>query len=370
MPNVVKIYVEEIATQIATYATIRLYRGTTPNVTTASTLAGTATLVAGQEEYSITDASGVAGSWYRYTLYNATGAVESSLSPAWRSDGQSLRVIRLEAARQSGNGYDSTCTALGSPTTLIDKALVDEGVDAEFLEGAWIYRPDAVAAGDMLRRVKPDGFAVATFTLSIDSDRPWTNAPASAEEYHIYNLLPPIDAAGQPYSWDRAVRDGLNDVWYADQLNLGEGTAGAQGRFALTTHLGYIARSQVRRVLLRTSRTVGAETLLETREADKNGGWWDFYEDGPGLLSVEIHPAPGTDETVLVEVNRPHDGIYIDADVTDCPLEIAWRAAVWKAYGYLNSRFRGKFAAEHALAQQDFLDEYRKIKPLAYVGGA
>ena len=142
-----------------------------------------------------------------------------------------LEDLRIEAARQAGSGFSSTCTALGTTATLIDLKLVDQGVTVKFLEGAWIYRPDAAAAGDRVRRVKVDGFTVATGTLTID--RVWTNAPASAEVYHIFTLLPPIDQAGAAYSWDKAINDGLAHNYYRDEIVLGHGDERGAFRFNL-----------------------------------------------------------------------------------------------------------------------------------------
>lgn len=135
-----------------------------------------------------------------------------------------LEDLRIETARQASCGFSGTCTALGTTSTLIDLGLIDQGITAKFLEFAWIYRPDAAAAGDRVRRVKLDGFTITSGTLTIDSNRLWTNAPASGEVYQIFSILPPINQPGMAYSWDKAINDGLANIMHRDEIVLGRGS--------------------------------------------------------------------------------------------------------------------------------------------------
>jgi len=348
------IYVEDVTTALLTYNQIRLYRATSPDGT-FSTTGDVASLVAAQELYAITDSSGDANKYYQYDLYHTVSTAASAKSEVFAPSEATLLKVRLEAARQAGAGFASTCSALGTTTTLIDDKLKDEGVSTDFLEGAWIYRPDAAAAGDKLRRVKAAGFATSTGTLSID--RAWTNAPASAEVYHIYTLLPPVLSAGQAYSWDRAVQDALAETWYVDLLNVGPGTTVPTVRFDLAPFP--IQRDSVRRVF---TRYVDDNDEIHDTDQSLLGKYWKVEENAGGLTLV-LSTAPTTSESVFVEANRTYAPLYTDAAVTPCPFALAWRGAVWKAYEHLNRVQTGKYAIEVQGARTDFLNEYARHRP-------
>ena len=363
MSVVVTVYTEDITTKLLAYESVKLYRDTSPAGSFATTVSTTA-LVAGTEAYEIADPSGDANSYYRYTFYHSTGPVESSPSEIFRPDGATLNKIVLEAARQADAGFDGTCSEAGTTATLVDALLRDTGVDTKFLEGAYVYRPNAAAAADKTRRIANDGFTVASGTLA--PVRPWTNLPANAEVYQVYAYFPPMDMPGVGYSWARAVREALADTWHVDQLNLGEGTATGQTRFSLAPHASYVHRDSIRRVLLRAS---DSDSIVTDSDASKNGYYWGVVENA-GALSLDIHPAPRPDQTIIVEVNRAYAALYNDADVTECPLALAWKATLWKLYARLNRIQPGKYATEAALAQAEFRAEYARSKPATMVIGA
>lgn len=347
------IYVENPNTQMLTYTSIRVYRGTTSNPNTAAftTLVTTITLVANTEQYAFTDASGTVDSLWRFDYYHTVSTASSGLGPIIRPAAQTtLRLIRIEAAKRVKPGYQSTCSSVGTSTTLIDAALTDTGVGTGFLEAAWVYRPDAAAAGDKLRRVKKDGFTVSTGTLSFD--RLYTNAPASGEVYHIYGMYPPVDAPGVSYSWTQAVRDGLEHAYFEDEVNLGPGTSTGQRQFSLAAHLGIIDRNHIRRVLLRTT---DANSVTWDIDADKNGRWWKPVVNGPGSLAVELNPPPGTSQDVILECVRTDTTLYIDTDTTQAPLELAVRGTLWALYEQANIDQPGKYVAELRGARERFV---------------
>lgn len=338
----VKGYVEEIEQALLLYTQIRLYSDTSPGGD-FTTLADTATLVADQEAYDLTDTAATSSTVWRFRLYNPTGPVQSELSPLIRPAALTMLRLRVEAARMASAGFDGTCSATGTTTTLIDASLIDDGVDEAFLEGSWIYRPDAAAAGDRVRRVARGGFDTETGTLSFD--RAYTNAPDSGEEYHVFNLLPPIDSRGQAYSWDRAIRDGLAGVWIVDQVNLGEGSATGSRDFSLAAHTSYLDKRQVRRVLKRTTDSNGYVTEWD---CDGNGGWWTIEENGIGVLTLRINPAPTTQESVIVEFNRTDADLWADTDVTLVPEPLAPAAVAMAAYRWLNEQDQpGKYQREY-----------------------
>lgn len=372
MTSTGSVYVEDIAAAMAgtgqyeaAYTSIKVYRGSTsdPNSAAFTTLVTTLTLVADTENYAFTDSAGTVNTIWRCTYYNSVSTAESGLGEVIRPTATTLRLIRIEAARQAGAGFDGTCSALGTTTTLIDAALEDSGIDSGFLEGSYVYRPDAAASGDKVRRVAKDGFDSATGTLRFD--RAYTNAPASAEVYQIFNLFPPVDQVGVSYSWDRAVREGLNMAWFCDTVNLGEGTSTRNNRFSLANFPDITART-IRRVLL---RTFDSNDVITDIDASKNGRYWQPVTNA-GAFSVDIWPAPTTTQTVIVEAVRTDSDIYIDTDVTNTPVDLAVRATVVKAYNRLTMLQPGRYGGELSVAMSDYNEEQSRYGADGVVLGA
>lgn len=353
-----KAYVENISEALDTYTQVRLYSDTSPGGD-FSTLADTETLVAGQEEYTLTDTAATAATVWRFRLYNPTGPVQSDLSPLIRPAALTMLRLRMEAARQASAGFDGTCSAAGTTTTLVDAALIDSGVDEAYIEGAWVYRPDAAASGDRVRRVKRAGFDTTAGSLGFA--RAYANAPAEAEAYQVFNLLPPIDTRGEPYSWDRAIRDGLSNVWLVDQVNLGEGTSTLTTDFSLAAHASYLSKRMVRRVLRRRTDSNGNVTDCD---ASTQGGWWSIEENGIGNLTLRIMPAPATQESVIVEFNRTDSDLWGDDDVTLVPEPQAVAAVVLAAYRWLNETDQpGRYEREYRGALQAYARASRERVP-------
>lgn len=365
IPTPVDCYVEDAASAIDLgYTAIKLYRDTTPTGSfTSAVSGGTATLAAATLRYTLTDATGASGTYfYRYTLTKAD-ATESPLSPLIAPAGLSLRRLRLEAAIQCGLAFSGTCSALGTPTTLIDAVLRDSGVDAAFLEGAWIYRPDAAATGDRVRRVAEDGFAAASGTLTVD--RAWTNAPASAEEYHVYSGFSPIERAGESYSWDRATRDALRKTVFLDLVNLGVGD-GRTRRFSMAPYMGYVKRNSVIRVY---RRTLDDDDRPEDMDAELGGGFWEYIDNAEGP-EIDVFPAPASDEYVVVQCSRSYEPLWLDTDVTSGPEALARLAVAREALSVLVAVKGGPtFAPALAHATAEFASEYARYRTgLALVG--
>lgn len=354
-------YVEDIDTKLETYDQVRLFQDTSPAGSFATQVA-TATLVAGQLLYTLSDDSGDANKVYVVDFHHSTLGNTSERSAPFYPAGVSLLRLRLEAARRANAGFDSVCSAVGTTTSLIDAVLFDSGKDADFLDGAWVYRPFAALATDRVRRVYLGGFEPSTGTLNFA--RVYSNAPASGEVYHVYNFYPPTDQPGAGMSWDRIIRDALADVWYVDQIDLGTGTTAHQRRFNISDFVE-ASPSQVRRVLIRTTDPDGN---LCDRDADTLRCFWETVQNGPGDLSIDVFPAPLTTESVIVEVNRRVTPFYNDTDVTAAPMDYTVAAVVRRLFWQLNQDQPGKYAGELASAQQ-LLERAAVSHPLAVVRG-
>lgn len=329
------------------YTTINLYRDTSPDGS-FSTLAGTTALVAAQLDYTFSDADGTANSWYRYTLYDSVNSVESAFSEPFRPLGLTLLTVRLEAARRAGAGFDGTTTTTATDGTYLqDATLIDAGIDAKFLESAWVYFPNAAAA-DRMRRVKPDGFDPATGKLSWDSARAVGTNVASGTSYQVFLLLPPKRHAGFAFSWDDAVREGMQEVHYVDRVQVAT-TDGLTNEYDLGPYLGYVTRDDIRNVYLEW--TDGSTTL--EANCQKLGKYIELVEDGEQNLKLRLFPVPAASRSVIVEANRQGERLWLDTDITTCPEELAYQAARWRAFAHLEHT-QHRYKAELGEALQDF----------------
>lgn len=344
-------YVEDIATamddtQDAYYDEIQLYRDTSPTGG-FSTLVDSVDLDTDEHLYTLTDDSGTINNVYRWRLHHSTQGYTSELSAVFYPEGYSLLRLRMDVAREANGGWDSTCSGAGTSTTLVDAVLRDSGRDADFIEGAWLYRPNATLAADRLRRITEGGFDADTGTLTVT--RAWSNAPASAEVYHVYNYYPPIDWPGSAMSYDRIIRAALRKVWFVDLLYLGEGTTTNKRNFDLGDYAD-VQASQVRNVYRRTTDANGNVCDVD---ANTQGGFWKLVQNGPGELSIDVYPAPLTSETIVAEVNRNAGALYNDDDVVLVDADYARKACVARLYRQLNTDQPGRYQGELAMALSD-----------------
>ncbi|MCK9496888.1 MAG: hypothetical protein M0R75_15540 [Dehalococcoidia bacterium] len=343
----VQVYVEDIDDRIADdFDSIKLWRDTSPNGT-FSTLVTTILLVADQTAYTYEDTSGDSLSWYRYAFLDSSTLAESDPSVPFRVGGTSLASARIAAAIRAGAGFASTCTSAGTTSTLIDAVLRDQGVDTNFLAGAWLMRTGAADA-DKVRRTSATPFTVASGTLAPVRD--WSDAPDSAEAYQVYTLLPPIQQAGFAYSWDQAVRDGLHTIWFIDQQVVAEAD-GTDNEFDVSA-FPWVAEAYLRRVLIRTTDSDGHVGEVD---ASRGGRYWSLRTNGQTRTLV-LPWRPGDDTQVICEVNRRPDPVYQDADFIPLDEDLVAAAAVLAAFRYLNRipGTRGQYVAEVAGALGEF----------------
>lgn len=341
-------YVEDIAAQIAAgYTTIRAYRATEPGGSFSLT-GDTEALVAGQEHYTVT-LTGGSGDWVRWDLYDGVSVATAKSPPAFLGGNLTLKDARIEAAIVSGNGsFKSACTANGTTTALTDATLQDQAADEHFYEGAWIYRPDAAAAGDRVRRIKKDGLGWASNNLV--PTRAWTNAPADEEEYHVFNWLPPVRQAGFSFSWDDAVNEALSAIRFRDEVILGEGTATGDRVFDLDVFAHITREEDVKWVYLRTYDAVTGKKNSEINMA-RNGNWYDIRErhSVDSDFALELGLAPATNQSIVLDAKLAYDRLYDDDDTTNCPLGLLAATAAFFAVELMSVGQSGRYQGEKVL---------------------
>lgn len=358
----IDVQVENINTVMLTYDQVKLYRDTDPGGA-FSTLVDTETLVADDTDYSLTDSSGSPAYIYRHLFYNSVSLVQSSLSDAYFPTGRQASDIIIAAARKA-KGFRSTCTALGTTTTLIDARLAEEGVDEDFLSGAWVYRPAAAAEGDWQRRTTQNPFDVTATSLTLA--RAYANAPAADEVYAVFGLLPPLPGVGG-YSWLEALSDGLAGLLVPDIIDIGTGVAaGTKDRFSLSAHAGYIEKNLVRKVYLRTYNTDDT-TIYDEVDASKRQRFWEYKQNGRDDVHLYLSPPPLLTEHVIVDLSRKFDRLYRPDDITLAPFDLAVAITLAKVYEYLNVQSDGKYAVRLATANAQVSAERGITRPLVAV---
>lgn len=128
----------------------------------------------------------------------------------------------LEAAKRGNLAFSSTAESDSSTSQLVDAALADTASGPASYAGAWVYRLDATAAGDRLRRLPTEGASYNTSARALLPERTWTNAP-DGETYHCYSLIPPRATPGQTTSWAELTNRALRNLRTVTAMPVGVG---------------------------------------------------------------------------------------------------------------------------------------------------
>ncbi|MGE3463888.1 MAG: hypothetical protein AB7I04_18420 [Pseudomonadales bacterium] len=346
---------EDVDEQIAAgWTSLRLYRDSVPDGAFA-TLVDTVALVAGTKLYEIEDATGAVTSWYRAALFDSDTNTTSTKGDPFRVDATRLLDVMQMGAELAGAGFGSECTANGTVSSLVDAALLDNGIANDYLERGWIFLPNGAAA-DLQRRVAKGGFDFTTGALRPARD--WSTLPASGDPYVFFLLLPAFKAPGAPYGWADAARDGLQECWYEDTVDIGAGGGISTRRYDLGPYLGTMREKDVKRVMVRRYDTDTGAVLWE-RDWSKQGKFWRTEQNGRGNVTLILGPnGPSTADRIIVTADRRDAELYAFDDVTTCPIRLAARATAMKAYEYLETVHVGKYQAELARATAMFDREY------------
>lgn len=272
-----------------------------------------------------------------------------------------LNEIMLEAAQRCGAGFNSTCSGAGTTTTLVDLTAIDQGTDANFAAGGWIYRPDAPTAADKVRRITNAGFDSETGTWTVT--RAWSDAPNNAESYQVYAVVPPIDQTGMAESWKRLINRGLSAIWFEDEIVVGSGDGSLNRRFPLADNeTGWSPNSQhIKKVLLRTTDSDG---IITDFDQSKNGRFWNIA-NASGDATLVLGYAPLEGQNVVVVALRTYPTLSADTDESSCPLDLIALRTRYELYRYLDAtpQSRGQYAGEAAIALSDWQAEYRQHRP-------
>ncbi len=360
MSRTVPVYVADVDVELLTYTQLRLYTDTSPGGA-FSTLAATETLETGVSTYYPIAASAGPDTWFAWRLYNTTGPVSGDLSSPFQLQGVTLAQLRVMAAAQAGAGFASACTATGTTTTLIDEVLRDQGLSTTFMNAAWVDRYPIVTA-DRIRRMAVNGFDPDTGAITPLRD--WTVAPVEDEPYTIYGLLPPIQQAGLTYSWDDAIRDGLRYCWYNDEVILVDQDYANDDRTNQVSldQVPWLGEDRIRAIW---QQKIDSEGNLYRRNLTKNGSFWDIRDIGFGHRVLLLPWMPDEGWSVVASVIRQPDPPYKDEDIIPINTELAYYAAVFAAFNYLNAvpQTKGQYVNEERAARAAWYIKYTPYRP-------
>lgn len=372
MDRIVPVYIADVDTALLTYNQVRLYYAPSPTTDNIA-LVDTETLVEDVHTYTMlaTGGSITRDTWFMWRLYNTTGPVEGPMSSPFQLQGILMAELRRIAAAEAGMGFSSTTTSNGTTSSLVDVVLRDQGLSATYLGASWIDRYPEVAFddSDRIRRLAVTGF---------DPDdgglvplRVWSVAPQADEPYSVYGLIPPIQQAGTTYSWDDAIRDGLNACWYDDEVIVMDPATEDDERTNQIplTSVPWLRENMIRAVY---SQKIDDDGNIYRANLTKRGSYWDIRDLGFGERVLVLPWYPPTGYSVVVSCFRQPDLPYKDDDVIPIDTDVAKFATVMAAYDYLNRvpATKGQYAVELAGATREWQRYYKPFRPRDAMVGA
>ena len=288
----VYIIVEDIADKMLIYESIELHRSNT--LTGSYSLVETESLVTGQFYYTINNADGDLNKWYKYRFHHATGPVDSDFSAPLRVDGVTRLRGRQAALAKYGAGIVVVNT--GTDTALItteDYRVKTSLFRTDRGKGTWLL-PTTGNNQEIARIISATSPNAGTMTVL----PAWALAFASGDEVEWHWLADPTE-------WNNALNRGLARYWYVERVPL-VGVAN-QEEYSLAVLPFLRDKEQVHDV-----RWYPTSGLDVDESFGVDGRWWRIRED-VGVLTLQIHPAIATTQTLYLECTRPMPPLYTDA---------------------------------------------------------
>lgn len=308
--NLISIAIPNIASDIATFTTLRIYRCTSQTSTT--TLINSPTLVAGTTQYQYQDTSGLLTSWYTWNLFdggsNTTTDAErfpAVNAPAWdRATLRQLVADRLGLYGKPKRGLampavSGTTTGAGSSTTAVDSTYISGRWETNAFRDWYLLATSSTESGNE-RLIT--SFTAASGTFTTDAFATGIGSGATIE---IYGMRPST-------WWTERVNDGLWDLWVPVRSPLDGITS--QTEYALPWY--FEDPEQILGLTYRTGDTIrqgrfygGRDLVLKPLDG---GGVFAYLEDSIAANSVYFlegyrHPSKlisDTDVVILSEQNK------------------------------------------------------------------
>ncbi len=288
----VYVIVEDVNTQMDTYESIELHRA--DSLTGAYSLVETETLVADTYRYTINNSDGTLNHWFKYRFHHATGPVNSVFSNPFRVEG----VTRLRARQAALSKYRAGIVVVNTGTdsdkiTTADHRVKSTIFRADRGKGTWLW-PTSGNNQEKARIISASVVSAGVITVLPS----FGAAFANGEEVEWHWLADPTE-------WNNALIRGLARYWYVERVPI-PGVAN-QEEYSLVGFPFLRDKEHVHDV--RWYPTSGIDV---DESFGLDGRWWRIRED-VGVLTLQIHPAIGTSQTLYLETTRPMSPLYTDA---------------------------------------------------------
>ncbi len=292
MAVTLRFIVEDISTQIDDYTVIRVYRAS--SLTGTYSVIDTVTLVSGTYYYSYADSGGDLNKWYKYSFYHTTTDAESDKSSPFRVDGVTRLRARQAALAKYGAGILLTNTGTDSnKITTADYRVKTTLFRDNLGKGTWLWPTTGNNAGKP-RLILSSDVSEGTMTVL----PAWAGAFVDGDEIEWHTLADPTE-------WNNAMNRGLARYWYVEIVPI-VGVAN-QEEYSLAGIPFLRDKEHVHDVRWYPTSGIDVDESFGT-----DGRWWRIRED-VGVLTLQIHPAIGTSQTLYLECTRPMSPLYTDA---------------------------------------------------------
>lgn len=294
MAITVQFLVEDVATQIALYDKIRLYRGT--SATGSFSFVANVSLVAGQFSYNYPDSSGTINSWYKWSLYNSVSTAESDKTVAFRPGNTSLLRIRQYALEHYKCGLVMNASAVGTSTSIVttDFRFKVSILQAGQGKGAFLYPTSGSRVGEA-RMITDSSPTAGTFTISPAMD----GALAIADEFEWHWMA-------RPDQWNTAIRAGLARYYHIDRVPIAGDADADEYNLSIFPWLHNKKYARNLHVLWASADTEELWGVM--------GRWWKIRQD-QSSLTLQIAPRVPDDAILYLECYRPFEPLWADADI-------------------------------------------------------
>jgi hypothetical protein len=344
MAVTLRFIVEDIATQIATYESIRVYRAS--SLTGTYSAIGTESLVADTFYYSFSDSSGDLNKWYKYSFYHSTGPVESDLSAPFRVDG----VTRLRARQAALAKYGAGIVLVNTGTDSDKITTADHRVKSTIFrddrgKGTWLW-PTTGNNAEVARIISASVASTGVITVL----PAWSGAFVDNDEVEWHTLADPTE-------WNNALNRGMARYWYVERVPI----------VGVTDQEEY---SLVGLPFLRDKEHVHDVRWYPTSGIDVDesfgvdGRWWGIRED-VGILTLQIKPAIETGKILYLETTRSMSSLYTDASAAppNAAEELVAALTYDEVLAYLSAPGRGSADARRVWneARATHADELHRL---------
>jgi hypothetical protein len=361
MSTTLQFTVEDVNGQMDTYDVIRIYRAASQYGTYS--VLDTEALVANTYHYTYEDSGGDVNKFYKYSYYNTSSTVESSLSAPFRPAGTSLQRIRQRALEEFGGGlvFSASAGASTTVTTTDFRLLSSSGYSTSRAKGTWLYKPED---DNPIRSRLVVSYAPTTGIFTVSAA--WTDNPGVGDDMEWHYLTDPI-------SWNKAIERACKRHWYLERLPI-PGVLN-QDEYALSSIAPWITKErQIHDLRYYPGRTSTADDGVD-ESWGTNGRWWGVKQDRD-MFTLQISPAVDTSTFFYLEVSRHAEPLYAEAASPPlaCNEEYLAALAYDEVLAYLarpdtgSAQDRARFANEriiHNRTNLARLHRLHRIKPHA-----